>query len=114
VRQASADCTRGTLCIALNYGGRQDILQATNNAILLRKAITQTEFERLLYTASLPPIDAIVRTGGEYRLSNFVLYQAAYAELFFSPTLWPDFDRTELVQIFDDFARRQRKFGSIK
>lgn len=113
VRQVSRACTGGTVCIALNYGGRQDILQATNNAILLRKTITEQELERLFYTAPLPPIDAIVRTGGECRLSNFMLYQAAYAELFFTPTLWPDFDKAELSHIFEDFTKRQRRFGAI-
>ena len=69
--------------------------------------------ERELYTSGLPELDMIVRTGGEKRLSNFLLYQAAYSELFFTDTLWPDFDSAEFTEMLDEFGRRQRRFGRV-
>ena len=96
--------------IALNYGGREEIARAARLASESGE-VTRARIERYLYTADMPPLDMIIRTGGEKRLSNFLLYQAAYAELFFSDTLWPDFNENELTGILDDFAHRQRRFG---
>lgn len=96
--------------IALNYGGREEIARAVRLASESGE-VTRARIERYLYTADMPPLDMIIRTGGEKRLSNFLLYQAAYAELFFSDTLWPDFNENELTGILDEFAHRQRRFG---
>ena len=96
--------------IALNYGGREEIARAARLASVSGE-VTRARIERYLYTADMPPLDMIIRTGGEKRLSNFLLYQAAYAELFFSDTLWPDFNENELTGILDEFAHRQRRFG---
>lgn len=96
--------------IALNYGGREEIARAARLASESGE-VTRARIERYLYTADTPPLDMIIRTGGEKRLSNFLLYQAAYAELFFSDTLWPDFNENELTGILDEFAHRQRRFG---
>ena len=95
--------------IALNYGGREEIARAARLASESGE-VTRARIERYLYTADMPPLDMIIRTGGEKRLSNFLLYQAAYAELFFSDTLWPDFNENELTGILDEFAHRQRRF----
>lgn len=98
--------------IALNYGGREDIAQAAAKAAEAG-AVNAESIERYLYTSGMPELDMIIRTGGEKRLSNFLLYQAAYSELFFSDTLWPDFDKTELYSLFDEYSHRTRKFGKV-
>jgi undecaprenyl diphosphate synthase len=106
------------LIIAVAYGGRWDVVQAARELAARARAgrvepdaIDDALFASALATAGLPPIDLLIRTGGERRISNFVLWDLAYAELFFSETLWPDFDRAELERAFDYFASRQRRFG---
>lgn len=108
----SCDLKNGTLQIALNYGGRDEIVRAAAACAKLGE-VTAAGIEANLYTAGVPDPDLIVRTGGEMRLSNFMLYQAAYAELFFTDTLWPDFSKTEFDKILSKFATRTRKFGKI-
>lgn len=102
-----------TLVVALGYGGRWDILQAAVRWV--RASGTSTPdpeaFEGFLSTAGLPELDLLIRTGGEQRISNFLLWQAAYAELYFLDALWPDVGEPELRQALEDFARRQRRFG---
>ena len=89
--------TENTLNIALNYGSRLEIVRAVNNIIKEGvENITEEDFSKYLYTANLPDVDLIVRTSGECRLSNFLLYQSAYAELYFTDVLWPDFSEEEL------------------
>lgn len=100
-----------TLNIAFNYGGRADIIQAAKIAYDHGEFIEDT-FEKRLSSAQFPPLDAIVRTGGEKRLSNFMLYEAAYAELFFIDKLWPDMNRADVDEIIDQYEKRQRKFGA--
>ena len=112
--EKSADGTAGTFTIALNYGSHDEILRAVNAAIANGKPLEEGEFSSLLDTACLPDPDLIVRTGGESRLSNFMLYQAAYSELYFIDTLWPDMDTTQLYAILNDFAKRERKYGKLK
>ncbi len=102
-----------TLNIALNYGGRSEITQACNALIAKGKAVTEEELSSQLYTRESPDPDLIVRTGGEYRLSNFLLWQAAYAELYFTECLWPDFDETELRRAILEFSGRKRRFGGV-
>ncbi|MCL2861179.1 MAG: polyprenyl diphosphate synthase [Firmicutes bacterium] len=101
------------LNIALNYGSQDEILRAANLAKKFPNEITKEEFYSLLYTSNIPPPDLIVRTGGDKRLSNFMLYQAAYSELFFLDILWPDFSETELDKVLEEFGKRQRRFGKV-
>ncbi len=107
----------------INYGGRDDILQAVHQIIrerfnakdlseVLRKP-TSEELEEKLYTAGMPEVDLMIRTAGERRISNFLLYQAAYAELYFTPVNWPDFDEAELYSALLDYQKRNRKFGAL-
>jgi undecaprenyl diphosphate synthase len=108
------------LSLALNYGGRAEIVDAAN-AILAerngqgdRSPITEEELSRHLYTASLPEPDLLIRTSGESRVSNFLLWQIAYAEIFLTDTLWPDFNRARLLESFQEFQRRERRYGGIR
>ncbi|GLQ45264.1 ditrans,polycis-undecaprenyl-diphosphate synthase [Dyella lipolytica] len=104
--------------VAVNYGGRWDIVQAARKAAtavargdLPVEAIDETAFERWTCLADVPPLDLFIRTGGDRRISNFLLWQLAYAELYFTDTLWPDFNQDSLQHAIDDFARRERRFG---
>ncbi|MDJ0805897.1 MAG: isoprenyl transferase [Gammaproteobacteria bacterium] len=118
VEQLTADNTALVLQVAANYGGRWDILQAAKSlAVAVEKGELSThEIDEALLAnrlsfAGLPDPDLFIRTGGEHRLSNFLLWQAAYAELYFSDLLWPDFDAAALDLAFADYASRQRRFG---
>jgi len=105
-----------TLVTALSYGGRDEILRAVKKAIaggVKPEEINEERFETLLDTAGLPAVDLIIRTSGEKRLSNFLLWQGAYAELYFTETLWPDFTREEFLCAIQDYQRRERRFGGI-
>jgi undecaprenyl diphosphate synthase len=110
-----------TLVIAFNYGGRREILDAASTAAKKIAAGELSEEEKgeelikqFLYIPELPDIDLLIRTGGEKRLSNFMLWHLAYAELYFTDILWPDFSRNDLEEAIRDYQRRERKFGSIK
>ena len=97
--------------IALAYGARAEIVRAVNLAIEKGEKVTEKTFADLLYTASQPEVDLIIRTGKEKRLSNFLLYQAAYSELYFSDKMFPDFSDDDLDEAFAEYARRTRRFG---
>lgn len=102
------------LNIALNYGSRAEIVNAVNHLISEgRTSVTDEDISAALYTAHCPDPDLIVRTAGEYRLSNFLLWQAAYSELYVTEAFWPDFDRDELAKAIVNFSKRKRKFGAI-
>ena len=104
-----------TLCIALSYGGRHEIEQAVN--ALIAEGVREVTVEDLsahMYTGGLPDPDLVIRTGGEKRISNFLLWQSAYAEYYFSDTLWPDFDEGCLNEALIDFGKRKRRFGKEK
>ncbi|QIQ86519.1 MAG: di-trans,poly-cis-decaprenylcistransferase [Erythrobacter sp.] len=101
---------RQTLAVALNYGGKHEIARAAAKAAA-KGAVTPETIEAELDTHDLPPLDLLIRTSGEIRLSNFLLWQAAYAEMLFVDTLWPDFKPEHLAQALDDFARRERRYG---
>ncbi|HHO70044.1 MAG TPA: di-trans,poly-cis-decaprenylcistransferase [Halothiobacillus sp.] len=106
------------LCIAISYGGRWDILQAARrvNEICSQDcddATYESAFEAALSTHGLPPLDLFIRTGGERRVSNFLLWQLAYAELWFTDTLWPDFSKDSFAEAVAWFASRDRRFGRI-
>jgi undecaprenyl diphosphate synthase len=99
-----------TLAVALNYGAKQEIARAAALAAGAG-AITPEAIERHLDTAPLPPLDLLIRTSGEVRLSNFLLWQAAYAEMIFTDVLWPDFTPAHLSDALEEFARRERRYG---
>jgi undecaprenyl diphosphate synthase len=101
---------RLTLVVALNYGSQQEIANAAAKAALAGE-VTVESIGRYLETAGLPELDLLIRTSGEVRLSNFLLWQSAYAELLFTPVLWPDFDEAAFNEALDQFAARQRRFG---
>jgi undecaprenyl diphosphate synthase len=107
-----------TLCVAANYGGQWDVVQAVKNwqaANPTRNSsqLTQDQLAQHLSTAGMPDVDLLIRTGGEQRISNFLLWQAAYAELHFTETLWPEFDETELNKSLHWYSTRQRRFGLV-
>lgn len=101
------------LVFAVNYGGRAEIVRAANLAAEMGGKVTEENFSRFLYTRGIPDPDMIIRTGGELRLSNFLLWQSAYSELYFTDTLFPDFDDKELNRALREFARRNRRFGKV-
>lgn len=102
-----------TLVFAINYGGRAEILNAVNRAVEKGEKLDAAGFEKLLYTGGLPEPDFIIRTGGELRLSNFLTYQSAYAELYFTDVLFPDFTDAEFDKALENFASRERRFGKV-
>jgi undecaprenyl diphosphate synthase len=99
-----------TLAVALNYGAQQEIAGAAAAAAAAGE-VTVESIEANLDTADLPPLDLLIRTSGEVRLSNFLLWQAAYAEMIFMDVLWPDFEEKHLREALDEFARRERRYG---
>ena len=102
------------LNIAFNYGGRNEIVNACNKLIQAGKdKITENDISESIYTAGLPEPDLIVRTAGEYRLSNFLLWQGAYSELYFTNIYWPDFDKKQLDLAIESFYSRKRRFGGL-
>jgi undecaprenyl diphosphate synthase len=108
-----------TLTVALSYGGRAEIVAAVRriarqvaNGTLAAEAIDEACFSRHLFTADLPDPDLLIRTSGEQRISNFLLWQCAYAELVFTKTLWPDFAESDLDQAIDEYCRRERRYGA--
>lgn len=105
-----------TLNVAFNYGGRAEILDAVRQMMaagIKPEEVDEETMERYLYTAGLPAPDLIIRTGGEMRLSNFLIWQAAYAEYYSTPTFWPDFDAQELYRALLAYQERERKFGGL-
>jgi undecaprenyl diphosphate synthase len=116
VRSKTAGNNGLVLNLALNYSGRSEIVHACRR--LMSEGVDPGQvdedlFSEYLYTAGQPDPDLVIRTSGEKRLSNYLLYQAAYAEFYFTQTLWPDFAADDLNAAFDDFSRRQRRFGDI-
>jgi undecaprenyl diphosphate synthase len=121
LEKKSRDFDECTLCLAVNYGGRADILQAARRTAKLIadkdiKAADLTEdfFSGLLYTHSVPDVDLLIRPGGEKRLSNFLLWQSAYAEICFSDKLWPDFSPRDLEEAIEYYKSRDRRYGGVK
>lgn len=113
--EKTKNCSAMTVNLALNYSGRHEILRACQ--ALLRRQIkpedlTDDMFAQELYTGGMPDPDLIIRTSGELRLSNYLLYQSAYSELYFTETAWPDFHAENLHAALEDFSRRQRRFGT--
>ena len=108
---ATASNQRLVFNICFNYGGRWDIAQAAAGLAANGQPITEASLDRAMALAHVPDPDLLIRTGGEQRISNFLLWQAAYAELFFSDKLWPDFDEAAIDEAIADFAGRERRFG---
>jgi undecaprenyl diphosphate synthase len=119
VRDAVALTSNNTnlvLTLAFNYGGRQEVLHAMRKMLedeLDPTTVTEETVDRYLFTDGTPDPDLIIRTSGEYRMSNFLIWQAAFAELFFSPVFWPDFGPDELAEAVADYGRRERRFGHV-
>jgi len=101
------------ICFALNYGSRQEIIKAFNKKYLIKKRIDEKLFSKLLYTKEIPDPDILIRTGGYQRLSNFLLWQLSYSELFFLKKNWPEFKTRDLDKILDQYYYTRRNFGGI-
>lgn len=110
----TASNTAGTLCLCLNYGGQQEIVDAVNTIIIQKRTdpVSVSEFEDFLYVSDVPRMDFVIRTSGEQRLSNFMLWRAAYSELLFVEKAWPDFSVADLDEALQEYTKRQRRFGS--
>lgn len=105
--------TKITLCIAFSYGGRAEIIDACQKIIDSGKTtINESEFKDYLYDAEMPDVDLLIRTSGEQRISNFLLWQLAYAELYFIPKYWPDLTKEDLISAIDNYSKRKRNFGA--
>ena len=120
-RELTRDNTRMTLTIAFNYGGRTEIVDAVKRMIdehdrgrLKGERITPESISSRLYHPEMPDPDLLIRTGGEMRISNFLLWEAAYAELWFTPVFWPDFNREHLFEAIRDYQKRDRRFGKVR
>ena len=120
LEQETAAFDHLTLCIALSYGSRQEIVNAARKLAFLAKQgdisandIDIKMFSDMLYTRNMPDPDLVIRTSGEQRISNYLLWQIAYSEFFFTPTLWPDFSKAELEKIIADFNSRERRYGKV-
>lgn len=108
---------KGILNIAFNYGGRSEVVEAARRIIragIAPESLDEDLFSRYLYTAGLPDPDLIIRTAGEMRLSNYLIWQAAYAEYYSTPTLWPDFDKGEFYKALQAYSQRVRRFGGLE
>ncbi len=118
--QAAVELTKNntglTLCLAFDYGGRDEIVQAARriaSAGIAGNNIDESVLARYLYNPDIPDPELVIRTGGDSRLSNFLLWQAAYSELYFTPVLWPDFGRKDVEEALSEYKLRQRRFGKI-
>lgn len=109
--ERTADCVGKNVNLAVAYGGRSELVRAVNLAIERGEQVRDESFSKLLYTKDLPDPDLIIRTGKEMRLSNFLLYQAAYSELYFSEKMFPDFTKRDLERALLDYAERKRRYG---
>lgn len=112
----TADNSGMTLGVALNYGGRAEIVDAVRRIIadgVIPEKIDEKSFRDYLYTADFPDVDLVIRTGGEIRTSNLLIWQTAYSEYYFTPVLWPDFNEEELEKALQAYSLRQRRFGGL-
>lgn len=103
--------TKLVVNMCLNYGGKQEIIMACNKAVEKQIFVDENGFKNLIYSSELPSLDFVIRTSGEQRLSNFMLWDLAYAELYFTKTFWPDFNKHKLYKALKDYSLRDRRFG---
>ncbi|MDK2042359.1 di-trans,poly-cis-decaprenylcistransferase [Aliarcobacter butzleri] len=113
IEEKTSSCSGLTQVLALNYGSKDEIIRAIKKLNEQNLEITEENLESCLDTAGMSPVDLLIRTSGEVRLSNYLLWQNAYAEMFFTKTYWPDFSVAEFKQILDDYKNRERRFGGI-
>lgn len=113
IKEKTAIFNKLTLTLAVNYGSKDEIVRAVKKLISKGDEINETTISKNLDTAKIGDVDLLIRTGGEQRLSNFLLWQTSYAELFFTPTLWPDFSYNELEKIVEKYTKIHRKFGGL-
>ena len=114
VEEETKDGTKITTVIALNYGGRAEIIDAVNSMIADGiSRVDESKFREYLYMPELPDPDLVIRTSGEMRLSNFLLWQVAYSELYFLEKYWPDFEKEDLIEALEEFSKRERRFGKV-
>ncbi len=113
VEDKTKNCTGMTQILALNYGSRDEITRSVQKIVDLNLPINEENINNHLDTANIPDVDLLIRTSGEVRISNFLLWQCAYAEMFFTQTYWPDFTTNEFDDILSDFGKRERRFGGI-
>ena len=115
IEEKTKDCTKMKVGLCINYGGRYDIAQAVNKMLEQKiNNVTEQDIKKYLLTADFSDPDLVIRTSGEERISNFMLYQLAYSELYFTKTFWPDFDKKELDKAIINYQKRNRRFGAIK
>jgi undecaprenyl diphosphate synthase len=118
VEKLSRDFRRMTIVLALNYGGRTEIIEAVKNLCkdgsTNLESVDEEKFSEYLYTSGIPDPDLLIRTSGEMRISNFLLWQIAYSEIWITQELWPDFRKKNLLQALVDFQKRERRFGDIR
>jgi undecaprenyl diphosphate synthase len=119
IQNLTKNCNKMVVNFCINYGGQQEILDAVNQIIETRnneqskRQITTKQFEKYLYNGKMKPVDLLIRTSGEQRLSNFLLWQIAYAEMVFLPDFWPDTDGETLQKCVEEYQRRNRRFGGV-
>ena len=113
INNSMFDRDRFTLMIAFNYSSQLELIHAAKEMKKRKLAFTKENLEKCLYTYPAPPIDLLIRTSGEQRLSNYMLYQASYAELYFPKTFWPAFNKKELYKALEEYSKRQRRFGKV-
>ncbi len=113
VEEKTKNCTGLTQVLALNYGSRDEITRAVQKVVEKNLEITEENINNNLDTQNMPDVDLLIRTSGEIRISNYLLWQCAYAEMFFTQTYWPEFTSSELDDIISDFHQRERRFGGI-
>jgi undecaprenyl diphosphate synthase len=114
IQEQTKNLDRLNLILAFNYSGRSEIIEATNKAIKKGEKVTEEIFRNYLFLPDVPDPDLFIRTSGELRISNFLLYQIAYTELFFTDVLWPDFNKDQFIKALRSYQKRERRFGNIQ
>jgi undecaprenyl diphosphate synthase len=114
IQEQTKNLDKLNLILAFNYSGRSEIIEAVNKAVKKGKKITEESFRNFLFLPDIPDPDLFIRTSGELRISNFLLYQIAYTELFFTDELWPDFNKDHFIKAIRSYQKRERRFGTIQ